>query len=265
MATLWTRSSAAAAIAVALPHTAFAGTTVLDFENVSHGDVVTTQNAGVTISADNATNDVDVAVAFDSELFPSFDPDQTFPWSGGNLPSNTSLGNILVIQADGPISGGTVGPGVEPHNEGARPAGDLIFDFDENITFFGLDVTDVDGPEEFQTNSGFNIQFFLNGIEVADVAFGELITPGNNFYDPSIEFGDNTANRISPLTAEQLRDHGFGDAVEFDRVIVSLGGSGAVDNIVFGTDDPPTGVPSPSAALAGLALLGLTIRRRRSA
>ncbi|MFI4860780.1 MAG: hypothetical protein ACIAXF_08885 [Phycisphaerales bacterium JB063] len=259
MNAIQTTTSALAAAAIGTA--AVAGTTVLDFENVNHGDVVNNQYPGVTISADNQNNDIDVAVAFDSELFPSFDPDQTFPWTTGNLAPGTRLGNILVIQDNnGPVIDGTV---ENPHNEGDRPAGSLTFDFDEDITFFGLDVTDVEGPTEFQTDSGFNLRFFLDGVEVADLAFGELVTPGNNFYDPSIVFGDNSANRISPVTVDLLNNHGF-NVTAFDSVIVSLGGSGAVDNIVFGTGEP-TGVPTPSAAIAGLALLGLTIRRRRNA
>ena len=73
-------------------------------------------------------------------------------------------------------------------------------------------------------------------------------------------FGDNTANRIMPITADMLNvDH-------FDKVIVSLGGSGAIDNIRF---SPVNVVPAPSAATAGLALLltlgaGRIMRRRQA-
>ncbi len=41
------------------------------------------------------------------------------------------------------------------------------------------------------------------------------------FYDPTVQFGDNSANRIAPIG-------GFGD---FNRAVFSMGGSGAIDNV----------------------------------
>lgn len=262
MATQMIRPAFAGALLSCAAVGASAGTTTINFNNVSHGTVVNNQYAGVAISADNATNNVDVAVAFDTQLQPSFDPDMTSPWSGGNIQS-ALLGNVLVIQEEGPIVGGMVGPGGNPHNEGARPAGTITFEFNQVITAFGMDVVDIEGPVEFGTTSGFFLQFFLNGVEVADVAFGELVTPGNTFYDASIAFGNNTANRINPYSVDDLNAHGF-NVTGFDTVVVNLGGSGGIDNIVYETENG-TGVPSPSAAVAGLALFGLTLRRKRQA
>jgi hypothetical protein len=73
---------------------------------------------------------------------------------------------------------------------------------------------------------------------VGTIAFADLPT-----LDPTIVFGDNTANRVEPIAAQD-----FG-VDSFDQVIVNLGGSGALDNITY------TPVPEPGALL--LICLGL--------
>ena len=84
---------------------------------------------------------------------------------------------------------------------------------------------------------------------------------GNLFYDPTVRFlGNNTANRISPLTASELSAFSGNPISVFDRVELRLGGSGGIDNLVFSSPPPPTppaAIPLPSAAWAGLGLLVL--------
>jgi len=43
----------------------------------------------------------------------------------------------------------------------------------------------------------------------------------------------------------------------------SFAGGGSESFVTTGTPEPPTGIPSPSAALAGAALMGLLVNRRR--
>jgi hypothetical protein len=51
--------------------------------------------------------------------------------------------------------------------------------------------------------------------------------------DPTIEFGNNTANRIDPVSASRL------GAARFDEVQIYLGGSAGVDNIRYNTIPEP--------------------------
>ncbi len=154
------------------------------------------------------------------------------------------LGNLLIIAENDTDADGDGRIDI-PDDERGRPAGSLFFDFTIPITSFGFDLIDVEGPQEF--GSGF-VAFFFGGQELDRIGFGDL-----SGLDPSVVFGDSTANRILPITAASL-------GIEpFQRVEINLGGSAAVDNIVA------TPVPEPATWLllgAGLAAL-LRLRRRR--
>ena len=74
--------------------------------------------------------------------------------------------------------------------------------------------------------------------------------------DSSVEFGDSSANRIDPFLASEL---GLGS---IGAVIVEMGGSGGVDNLVFNEISAP--VPEPATgALLGLGILFALVPRRR--
>ena len=68
-----------------------------------------------------------------------------------------------------------------------------------------------------------------------------------------VVYGDNSANRVVDVVT----------GLPFDRVVIHLGGSGAIDNIQVGGGASP--VPEPSAALlfsVGVVLSGTRLRRR---
>ena len=250
------QTAAAAAIAVIAPLAGAGPTTTFDFETLVHGEIVTNQFAPLlTISAINPNRPHDIAAAFDTSLIGTADPDlEGPPWAGGNLAisdTETQLGRALII-AENNVG---AGDGIldNPDDEGSRPAGQLIFDFAGKVTLFGFDVVDIEGNVmEFS-----RLEFFNDGVSVATVGFDEFTNNASMFYDASVVFGDNTANRISPITAGALAQAGFGDAVNgFDRVIIHAGGSSAYDNIV---------IPAPSGllALAGGWLMLAPTRRRR--
>lgn len=233
---------------------AFGGTAsadMIDFNALVHGQIVTTQfqaSHGVTISALNPNTGPDLAIAFDSNQLGTADPDlQGPPWSGGNLPLNTPMGSLLILAENywNPDHDDVLDI---PDDEAGMPAGWITFDFDTAITSFGFDMVDVEGVPAEDTW----IDFYLGEVFVGSVGYSDLVTPGHDWYDPTIDFGDNTINRVSPILAS---DFGQGPGA-FDRVSFHLGGSMGLDNITFST------VPSPGA-LALLGLAGLVTRRRR--
>lgn len=234
--------------AVAVPMT-------IDFDNLVHGTIVDNEyivSYGATISAINRGGGPDMAVAFNTTLSGTRDSDLEGPWSGGNLPVNTNLGNILIIQENN--VGTADGIADLPDDEGSRPAGSIFFDFATAIDSFGFDLIDVEGPSEYGANSGYFATFFGGGLELANIGFGELVDPSSSFYDSTIIFGDNNINRIAAFTSTDL---GIG---LFDRVEINFGGSAGIDNIVYNT----VPVPAPSTVvllLAGLA--GISIARRK--
>lgn len=223
---------------------ASAGVTVFDFESLAHGEIITNQfEPALSIGVVNPNRSFDIASGFDTTLMGTLDPDlEGPPWSGGNLAAgNTVLGKVLVISQTQTDSNND-GILDNPNDEGNRPAGTLTLGFAQAVSLFGFDVVDIEGiVQEFSM-----LEFFLGNMKVGEVGFNEFTNPMSAYFDASIVFGDNSANRVSPITAAQLGS-------TFDRVVIHVGGSSGWDNFV---------IPSPGAA-GLLALSGLVAARRR--
>lgn len=134
------------------------------------------------------------------------------------------------------------GAGYDPDDEGSRPAGTITLDFGRLLSGgfgFGFDLLDVEGALEFP--SGFVATFFNGGTQIQQTNFADLA---------GMTWGNNSLNRVAPSQ--------FASAQDFDRVRISLGGSGAIDNLVFGA------VPEPSTVLLlCTGFVGLVAFRRR--
>lgn len=202
------------------------GAALIDFNTLQHGEVVTNQFAGVTISAVNVGGGPDKAIIFDSRERGTEDPDLEGPggitaknWSGGNLPNTTVLGNMLII-AENDTDVGSDGLIDRPDDEGSRPAGSIFFDFTTSIRSFGFDLIDVEGRDEYGASSGYYAVFYSGNSASASIGFGTLA-----LMDGSITYGNNTANRINPISFDNLGIN------HFDRVEINFGGSAAIDNI----------------------------------
>lgn len=225
---------------------------LITFESLSHGEIVANQlsgDDGVEIRALNPNRSHDLAIIFDSLERGTEDPDLEGPvWARGNLAPDTVLGNLLII-AENDVDGNGDGFIDRPDDEGRRPAGSLIFDFETPVTSFGLDVIDVEGV---MVESG-SLHFYTGDDLRATVPLSDFVDLGKMFYDETVEFGDNSANRLPVITAADL------ELDFFDSVRVNLGGSGAIDNIMYST------LPSPGAgALLLLSFVAGRDRRRRA-
>ena len=223
------------AIPFLLHNTIQAEAFVLDFDDLPQGDIVSSQflkTNGVTIFAKNFGNGPGLAIIFDSLNPTGGDNDLAGPpWEGGNLASgNTVLGKILII-AENDVDLDLDGLIDFPDDEGNRPAGSIYFDFENPMCSVGFDLIDVEGPSEFGRNSGFVATFFMGGSELARVGFDQFINENSMFYDPTVEYGNNKANRILPITVESLSTFTGTSITAFDKVEFNLGGSSAIDNI----------------------------------
>jgi len=208
---------------------------VLDFDDLAQGEIVSSQflqSKGVTISAINFGGGPGLAIIFDSLNPTGGDSDLAGPsWAGGNLASaNTVLGKILII-AENDVDSNLDGLIDSPDDEGSRPAGSIFFDFESPMCSVGFDLIDVEGPSEFGHNSGFVATFFMDGSELARVGFDQFINKNSMFFDPTVQYGDNKANRISPMTVDALSAYTGTSITAFDKVEFNLGGSSAIDNI----------------------------------
>ena len=228
-----------------LPVGALANSMMITFDDVDlvHGSIVTDQYAGLNISilATNVGGGPGLAVAFDSNASDTRDPDLEFGngWSGGNLAPDTRLGNMLIIQENNIGCGDGVCN--EPDDEGGRPAGSLVFQFDVSVLSFGFDLVDVE-----DTNSENGSITFYDGFETLTIDMSTFLA--------GYELGDNSANQVAPFVVAELAG-----IDEIDRVDINLGGSGAVDNVTF------LPIPEPSTALllgAALLALGAGVRSR---
>jgi hypothetical protein len=213
----------------------------------THGTVVDSEYSPfVDISATNNGGGPDLAVAFDSTLSNTRDPDLegTFNSNNSALADDYDPGNILIIQENSVgCSGGTCN---SPDDEGSRPAGIISFKFNQVIELLSIDFFDIETAEDGSTLS--------NRIRLYDDTNAEIFAEifANIYHTPDTG-GDNLWDQVLFGSANQ-------GLSGIKRVDVYFGGSGALDNLTYSV------VPVPAAVwLFGTALLGFIGFSRRTA
>lgn len=239
------------ALAIGVSASAASAVQTVTFAGFAHGRILTSGmtpyvDGFVSVRVDNFNRSFDIGAVFDSTISPSLttDDDLLQPWDRGNLSSpQVSLGNLLILAENN--AGASTGTLSDPDDEGDRPAGEFIINFSVGATRFGFDIVDVEGT--LQENG--MITLLSGGNTVGSIPFASFTNNASPFFDSSIMFGNNSANRIAPISASS-----FGVA-SFDQVVIRLGGSGAIDNLVY--------IPAPgTAGLLALGALALGRRRR---
>lgn len=213
---------------------------VLTFDEpiFSHGTVVDSEYAPlVGISAQNNGGGPDLAVAFDTTLSNTLDPDLEGLFDSNNpaLADDFDPGNVLIIQENS--TGCADGTCNAPDDEGSRPAGIITFRFTQTIELLSMDFFDIERAEDGATLNN-RIRLYNSG--------GTELLP-DTFYTPNTG-GDNLWDQVV-----------FGGISGVQRIDVYMGGSGALDNVVYNV------VPIPSSVwLFGAALLGFIGFARRT-
>lgn len=252
-----TRASSAvmaAGVVFALAGQCAAG--VIGFNSNAHGEIIDNDfsGMGVRFSAVNFRGGPDLAIVFDTLMTNTADPDLEAPWVRGNLTPNAFQRGILII-AENAGDSNRDGRIDDPDDQAAprgSSSGEIRIQFDYDLSTFGFDLFDSEGGPEINPNVGY-ITFRENNVELRRVSFAEFITPTSTFYDPTIQYGDHSANRIRPMTAAQL------NVERFDEVRINIA-SGGIDTITWSEAAP---IPEPaSVALVGMSGLALLRRRR---
>jgi hypothetical protein len=213
---------------------------VIDFESLQAGTIVDMEYAGqpygLTVTADNFHNSIDAAVIFDTRLPTGGDWDLGAPFTNPIL-GTANPGNILVLQENGPCNAASCDI---PDDEGRRPAGQITFNFMDEVFLNSIDFFDIEWRE-----ARGPIRLF--GKDNTELNSGEFFTPDTG--------GNNTWSRT----------HFMIGGVK--TITVNLYGSGGLDNIAFSTLGAPSSVvPVPSAIwLFGSALGLLGWLRNKSA
>ena len=229
----------------------------MDFEGLAHGEILDgVLNMGVirSIETNNRGRGPDLAIIFDSTERNTADDDLEGPkanlsdgsrWAGGNLPSDTYLGNILIISENKKLN--SDGHIDDPDDEGSKPAGSVHIVLNDLYTDFGFDLVDIEDNRERMGS----IEFILRGSSLGEIAFEDLPSLQSN-----ISFGNNTANRIDPINTMDAFQ-----VTAFEEVVVRFGGSGGITNFVL---TPITPVPEPGTALlVGLGVVAMAAARAR--
>lgn len=224
-----------------------AGAAVLDFEGFGLGTIIDDEyaNLGVTIRGDHyrqaARNEgVNVAAIFDTNNPTGGDDDLGATFSNSRGLGDLDPGNVLILHEQWKHCRNGVTCGNDPDDVGRRPyAGEFVIEFAEGVRLESIDFFDIEHEENGATPN--------NEIELFDVLGNPILD--DMFFTPDTG-GDNTWDRVD------LGVDGVG------RLHIKMGGSGAIDNIVFSF--VPEVVPAANGVIALLLVGGAALRRRRA-
>ncbi len=237
-----------------------ANAVMIDFDEnppgLMKGSIVDTQyannpNMGVTFMGDSAASGgPEEVIIFDSRMFSGNDADLTGPggggtcgtgcdgdWDGGNLvtvalPDGEPLDNMIIIPVDIIDTNPADGKVDDPNDEAA--GGTITILWDTCVESLGFVI--VDQEPGIEVTDGF-VQFFDGATDLGTVqfeSFENIGLQGGIFFDSTVDYDDNHANRLDPITiADLMTLDGTITSSGWDKAVINLAGSGAFDDIEY--------------------------------
>ena len=136
------------------------------------------------------------------------------PWNGGNI-ENEDTGYIGLIPKQ--IN--------DPDNyETANPSGYAYLLFADPIAKFGMDVFSL----QSSVSDSMALTFYDASNNTVTIHFDDFTDSHSNYYDSTVSYGNNSANRISPIDVTQL---GLGD---IKLVAITVASEVGFDHFVYG-------------------------------
>ncbi len=220
------------ALGAALTLTPVSHAITIDFDDIQAGTIVDNEYnfLGATISAFNFDNGLDLAVTFDTENPTGGDYDLGGPFTAGpgNNLGSISPGNVLIIQENNNCDETSC---VTPDDEGSRPGGQFVIEFDTAVRLDSIDFFDIELAESGPSDDNLISLFDASG-SLIDLLFHTPDTGGDNQWVRSF-FGVEGVSRIE----------------------INMGGSGAIDNISYAPVPVPGALVLLMSAIGGMGFL----------
>lgn len=181
---------------------------------------------GTQFDVVNLGSGPDLATLIDSNDPLNGEQNLQSPWHRGNIKS-VATDQLLVI-AQNAIDSDANGLIDQPLPEDSTPGGMITLNFAMPVYSFGFDIFNLEyGPESEKTQ----ITFYDRHGRSTIVPFDSFTEEHSSFYDSTIKLGSNSANRIKPLTIEEL------NLTEIIKVELTFSDSVAVSNFKWTEQD----------------------------
>ena len=214
----------------------------VDFEAYKPGNPVEFAGFGngiFAISATGNSGDAGNATVLNTES--TGDPNFKYKYASGNLKSSRLRKVLITPVTDGSTTADSAG-------------GQLTLTFFNPLKSFGFDFLDVDVADAPFTT----VTFRSGGADVATIPFSEFKNSSSPFKRTTVQFGNRTANRVAPFSANQFGlDVNNGEGI--DEVVFDFPSEFALDNVNYRVNP----IPEPTAVGMLLGLPALTMLRRR--
>jgi len=216
---------------------------ILDFDNLSTGEVASNQlRPFVTVSA---TGGAGQAIAFDTQNPTGGDEDLVLLTNVNPTPGNPSPGgNVLIIAENLTDTNNDGFVDIPDDNAGG---GTFTFDFSQPVNFVGFNAIDFTDSGSFVQIDLFNGSTNIFSFLVDDAAPADLIA----------SVGDNA---FLGLFANVFGEDGISGVTQAE---ITLGGSGAIDSLSLHVGEVPVPAALP-LMLSALGFGGFASRRRKA-